>query len=145
MGWRAAESEGEVQRFLIGDGTQPGSRVDVRSAPDLQRGGMGPGIVHHVAWRVADDAAQAFWLAKVQALGGNVSPVMERNYFRSIYFREPGGVLFEIATDTPGFTSDESAAELGTHLKLPGNLEASRTEIERIVPPLRLPGGGLLP
>ena len=151
MEWRAADSEGERQRFVIGDGSQPGSRVDVLARPDLQRGAGapsgsgGPGIVHHVAWRVPDDAAQALWLAKVRALGGNVSPIMERNYFRSIYFREPGGVLFEIATDTPGFTADESAAELGTHLKLPGNLEAARGEIERIVPPLRLPGGGQLP
>ena len=145
MEWRAADSEGERQRLVIGDGSQPGSRVDVLARPDLQRGGMAPGIVHHVAWRVSDDAAQAFWLAKVRALGGNVSPIMERNYFRSIYFREPGGVLFEIATDTPGFTVDEIAIELGTHLELPMNLAAAREEIERLLPPLRLPGGGKLP
>ena len=145
MNWQAGPSDGERQRFIIGDGLEAGRFVDVLARPDLQRGGMAPGIVHHVAWRVPDDAAQAFWLAKVQRLGANVSPVMERNYFRSIYFREPGGVLFEIATDVPGFTSDESAEELGTHLKLPENLEAARSQIESTVPPLRLPGGGQLP
>ncbi len=145
MNWQAGPIEDNRQRFIIGDGMEAGSHVDVLARPDLQRGGMAPGIVHHVAWRVKDDAAQAFWLAKVQRLGANVSPVMERNYFRSIYFREPGGVLFEIATDTPGFTSDESAEQLGTHLKLPENLESARSQIESIVPPLRLPGGGQLP
>jgi glyoxalase family protein len=72
-------------------------------------------------------------------LGYNVSPVMDRTYFRSIYFREPGGVLFEIATDPPGFTLDESAAELGASLRLPPWMESARAHIEELVPPIMLP------
>src|SRR5690606_25474343 len=107
--------------------------------PDARAGSMGAGVVHHVAFRTPDDAAQATWLGEIRRLGFNTSPIMDRTYFRSIYFREPGGVLFEIATDEPGFTFDEPADRLGERLMLPPWLEQRRAEIERIVPELRLP------
>jgi glyoxalase family protein len=106
---------------------------------DAKRGMMGPGAVHHIAFRVADDATELEWREKLLNLGYHVSPVMDRNYFNSIYFREPGGVLFEIATDPPGFTADETVEELGTNLKLPPQYEKHRADLERVLPPLRLP------
>jgi glyoxalase family protein len=100
---------------------------------------MGAGTVHHVAFRAGDDEEQQAWREQIAALGFNVTPVLDRQYFRSIYFREPGGVLFEIATDPPGFAVDEPADALGTGLKLPQWLEPRRQDIERILPPVRLP------
>lgn len=144
MNWQDVQSEGARTRFLIGDGTQQGAFVDLVLSPTM-RSGMGPGVVHHVAWRVEGDEEQKVWREKVAALNPSISPVMERCYFRSIYFREPGGVLFEIATDQPGFAADEPVMELGTHLKLPPWLEASREKIEQAVPRLRLPEGSELP
>ncbi len=144
MNWRQVAQEDRRTRFLIGDGSERGTFVDVL-ASNAMRGGTGPGFVHHVAWRVADDEAHLAWHEKITNVGANISPVMERCYFRSIYFREPGGVLFEIATDEPGFTLDESAEQLGTHLKLPPWLENSRAQIEGILPTLQLPGGETLP
>ncbi len=102
-------------------------------------GQMGSGTVHHIAWRTPDDAHQALWLETLQNQGYRVSPVMDRNYFHSIYFREPGGVLFEIATDPPGFTVDQPLEELGKKLVLPPWLEASRERIQRFLPKLNLP------
>ena len=80
---------------------------------------MGAGAVHHIAYRAANDAQQVAWREEIARAGLNVSPVMDRTYFHSIYYREPGGVLFEIATDSPGFAVDEAAEELGTKLMLP--------------------------
>jgi glyoxalase family protein len=100
---------------------------------------MGAGVVHHVAFRTKDDAQQAVWHKTLATERLNVSPVMDRTYFHSIYYREPGGVLFEIATDGPGFTADQTAAELGKKLMLPPWLESHRAEIERVVPPVHLP------
>ena len=97
------------------------------------------GTVHHVAWRVPDDPTQQTLRQELDGLGYNVTPVIDRRYFHSVYFREPGGILFEIATDPPGFTIDEPLVELGTHLKLPPWLEPERSQIEQILPPLRLP------
>jgi glyoxalase family protein len=108
----------------------------------LPRGSMGVGTVHHVAFRVPHEASQIALRKKISALGYNVTPVLDRNYFRSIYFREPGGVLFEIATDPPGFAVDEEEAELGTHLKLPPWLETRRERLEEVLPPLHVPAGG---
>ena len=102
-------------------------------------GRMGAGTVHHVAWRTPDDANQALWLERLHGLGLRTSPVMDRNYFHSIYFREPGGVLFEIATDPPGFTVDQPLEELGRKLVLPAWLEPHREKIQRFLPPLKLP------
>ncbi|MFN8613412.1 MAG: ring-cleaving dioxygenase [Vulcanimicrobiota bacterium] len=102
-------------------------------------GRMGAGTVHHIAWRTPDDANQGLWLERLQSHGVRVSPVMDRNYFHSIYFREPGGVLFEIATDPPGFTVDQPPEELGRKLVLPPWLEPHREKIQRFLPPLKLP------
>jgi glyoxalase family protein len=95
--------------------------------------------VHHVAFRAASDEVQLKKRAEIEAQGREITPVIDRQYFHSVYFREPGGILFEIATDTPGFLIDESRAELGTHLKLPPMYEPNREQIERVLPPVRLP------
>jgi len=137
LGFRAAGETGDRFRFESGAGG-PGTRVDVVARPDAPRGHVAAGTVHHVAFRVADDASQQEWQRKLQERGLHVSPVMDRQYFHSIYFREPGGVLFEIATDPPGFTWDEPVAELGSGLRLPPWLEKERRTIESILPPLAL-------
>jgi glyoxalase family protein len=99
------------------------------------------GTVHHIAWRVEDDAEQAAWREKLIGLRFGVSPVMDRTYFHSVYFREPGGVLFEIATDRPGFIADGEGWEaLGRRLQVPTWLEGKRELLEQALPPLRLPG-----
>ena len=103
---------------------------------------MGVGTVHHVAFRVPDDDAQLALREEIAALGYNVTQVLDRNYFRSIYFREPGGVLFEIATDPPGFAVDEDVEHLGEELKLPPWLEPQREQLEATLPPLRVPAVG---
>lgn len=103
------------------------------------RGLNGVGTVHHVAFRVPNDAAQEEWLAKLQTQGFHVSPVMDRFYFHSIYYREPGGILFELATDPPGFAADEPAEKLGEGLKLPEQYEKFRSELEAHLPPLKMP------
>jgi glyoxalase family protein len=92
-----------------------------------------------MALRAASDEAQLLKRAEIESRGLDITPVIDRQYFRSVYFREPGGVLFEIATDDPGFTIDEPVSELGTHLKLPPMYEPNRERIERVLPPLRLP------
>ena len=108
----------------------------------------GRGVVHHVAFRTQDDRSKTRGIKRSLAKDCNVSPVMDRTYFHSIYYREPGGVLFEIATDNPGFTFDEPVGQLGTKLMLPPWLESHRADIERAVSPIRLPtrrdgaGGG---
>jgi glyoxalase family protein len=119
-------------------GIGPGQLVDLMCMPDLRRGSMGAGTVHHIAWRTATDELQSKWRAELAAQGYNVTPVMDRQYFHSIYFREPGGVLFEIATDPPGFAIDETVEQLGTSLKLPQWLEPARPEIERALPAIRV-------
>ena len=113
----------------------------VRLLPDSNavRAGMGSGGVHHVAFRSSSESQQRDWLSDLRTAGFNASPVMDRDYFRSIYFREPGGVLFEIATDAPGFTVDEPLDSLGKSLKLPAQYEAHRAQIEAALAPLVLP------
>jgi glyoxalase family protein len=138
MGFRAKD---EVENRLRFESSQDGlgSVVDLRRAPGFWRGTDGVGTVHHVAFRAADDAEQKARHEELRRLGVGVTDVRDRNYFRSIYFREPGGVLFEIATDGPGFSVDEPPAELGTTLKLPPQYETMRQRLERSLPPLRLP------
>ena len=129
----------EGNRFRYGaPAGSPGRFVDLLCQPDARGGSMGAGTVHHVAFRAESDAAQREWRAELSANRFNVTPVLDRQYFQSIYFREPGGVLFEIATDPPGFAIDESFEELGTHLKLPDWLEPRRAEIESILPSLAI-------
>ena len=113
--------------------------VDVRETPDVHRGAWGVGSVHHLAWRVADEDHQREMRAQVHAAGVNPTPVIDRFWFRSVYFLEPGGVLFELATDGPGFAVDEDRDRLGESLVLPPWLEPARGEIERTLPPLSLP------
>jgi glyoxalase family protein len=110
--------------------------IDVRAAPEARRGAWGVGCVHHLAWRVDDDAHQIDLRRHVEASGLDPTPVIDRFWFKSVYFREPGGVLFELATDGPGFAVDEDAAHLGEMLVLPPWLEAHRTQIEQALPPL---------
>ena len=139
LGFRRIEEGGGRFRFEAGDGG-PGNLVDVVDGSSESRGRMGVGTVHHVAFRAEDDEHQLEIREEVAKLGYDVTPVLDRQYFRSIYFREPGGVLFEIATDPPGFAVDEDPDELGTHLKLPPWLETRRERLEEVLPPLRLPG-----
>lgn len=113
--------------------------IDVLCTPDLRRGRLGAGIVHHVALRADDDADQLRWRASLAGQNYNVTPVVDRTYFHSIYFREHGGVLLEIATSAPGFTVDEPAATLGEALKIPPQHEHMRAAIERHLKPLRVP------
>jgi glyoxalase family protein len=102
--------------------------------PKLPRGLPGAGTVHHIAFRTPDDTSQAKARKILVGLDLQVSPIMDRNYFHSIYYREPEGVLFEIATDNPGFTVDEPLATLGHALKLPAQYEPQRAEIEAHLP-----------
>jgi len=127
LGFAAVGAEGNRHRFELPDGA---SRVDILHEPQAERGKMGAGAVHHVALRVADEAEQLDWRARLIEAGVHVSPVKDRLYFHSIYFREPGGVLFEIATDGPGFLIDEAEDALGGSLCLPPWLEPSRESIE---------------
>ena len=113
--------------------------VDVVCTPGGRAGRLGTGTVHHIAWRTPDDAQQLEWRSELARLGYNVTPVIDRTYFHSIYYREPGGVLFEIATNPPGFAIDEPREHLGEHLMLPRHYEAERATLERILPPLTLP------
>jgi glyoxalase family protein len=115
---------------------RPGSLIDLDCRPSERPGQMGAGAVHHIALRVPDDAAQLAWRERLVEAGYNVTPVMDRQYFHSIYFREPGGILFELATDPPGFSLDEDPQTLGQALKLPPWLEPSRAMIESALPPI---------
>jgi glyoxalase family protein len=138
LGYRQVGEDGARIRFeSAAEGV--GTVVDLRRVPGFWAGATGVGTVHHVAFRVADEAAQLARRDQLVAAGLNVTPVVDRQYFQSVYFREPGGVLFELATDGPGFTVDEAAAELGGSLKLPPMFEAQRDRIEQAVPPVRLP------
>jgi glyoxalase family protein len=116
-----------------------GSIVDLIRSDAPSMGRQGAGTIHHVAFRAETKAIQREWRERVAAFGLDVTPVIDRQYFESIYFREPGGVLFEIATDPPGFAADEAPAELGTRLKLPPRYEGRRADIERVLPPVRVP------
>src|SRR5947207_6354396 len=138
LGFRAVREQASIFRFAAARG-EIASIVDLRCVPGLWPGVMGAGTVHHVAFRASDDIAQAKIRTDLVSLGFNVTPVIDRDYFHSVYFREPGGVLFEIATDPPGFTVDEPAQTLGQSLKLPQWLESRRFEIEALLPNIRLP------
>jgi len=138
LGFRPVHEDGTTRRFAAGDGG-PGTVVDVRSVGGFVHGAGGAGTVHHVAWRVPDDGVQLQMRELVTQAGLNPTPVIDRHYFHSVYFREPGGVLFELATDPPGFAIDEPVAELGQRLMLPRQYETHRAQIEAILPPIHLP------
>jgi glyoxalase family protein len=110
--------------------------LDLRETPGERRGAWGVGSVHHLAWRVDDEEAQLAVRGQVERSGAQPTPVIDRFWFKSVYFREPGGVLFELATDGPGFAVDEEPAHLGEALVLPPWLESQRSVIERGLPPL---------
>ena len=135
MGFAALGEEEGWHRFGSAGGSS-GRWLDLRQSAE-PRGAWGIGAVHHVAWRVADADAQQRARADVAAAGARPTPVIDRFWFRSVYFKEPGGVLFELATDGPGFAADESVASLGEQLVLPPWLEGERAAIERSLPPLR--------
>ena len=140
LDFKSIGQEGNVARFeSAAEGA--GTIIDLRRASGFWPGADGVGTVHHVAFRAATDEAQLAKRAEIEGQGITITPVIDRQYFHSVYFREPGGVLFEIATDPPGFLIDESVAELGTQLKLPPMYEESRAEIERALPSIRLPHG----
>jgi len=138
FGYQLVEEAGNRFRFAAHGEAVTGRFIDLLCVPDSYRAGGGAGSVHHIAFRTADHEQQRTWREKIVSLGYNVSPVMDRTYFYSIYFREPGGVLFEIATDPPGFTLDESLDELGSKLCLPPWMEPSRAQIEKGLPPITL-------
>jgi glyoxalase family protein len=138
MGYHKGATEGMITRWHAGDGAAVlADVIDVEDASALPSGRSGAGTVHHVAFRATDDAAQDAMRNALIAAGMNVTDQLDRNYFRSVYFREPGGVLFEIATDSPGFAVDEPLANLGETLMLPEWLEPRRAAIEASLPPLR--------
>jgi len=133
LGFEPLGSERGWTRYGFPD--SPGV-VDVLSTPDERRGAWGVGCVHHLAWRVDDEGQQLLMRAQVEAGGARPTPVIDRFWFKSVYFKEPGGVLFEIATDGPGFAVDEDRAHLGETLVLPPWLEAERDVIEAALPPV---------
>ncbi|WP_050419481.1 ring-cleaving dioxygenase [Bradyrhizobium tropiciagri] len=137
FGFRETAREGSVTRFTV-PGDAQGNIVDIYEAKGFLRGSQGRGSVHHIAFRAKDDAEQAIMAQNLVSNHGlHPTEQKDRNYFRSIYFREPGGVLFEIATDIPGFAVDEPLETLGRDLKLPSFLEPHRKEIEGVLPKLQ--------
>jgi glyoxalase family protein len=138
LGFRQIAKTGNRYRYAVANGA-PGAMVDLVCAPEGRPGRVAVGTVHHVAWRTATDAGQVEWRDTLSGLEYDVTPIIDRQYFRSIYFREPGGVLFEIATDPPGFATDETVDHLGTSLKLPPWLEKVRAELEQLLPHIDLP------
>ena len=135
LGFVAAGEEGGWHRYAVNGGGS-GRHLDIRALPNEPRGAWGTGGIHHVAWRVPDDAAELAVREQISAAKRRPTEVIDRFWFKSVYFLEPGGVLFEIATDGPGFTVDEDLATLGEHLVLPPWLEPHRAEIEDALPEL---------
>jgi glyoxalase family protein len=135
FGYRQERQEGNRYRFRT-DAIPTAAVVDLVEAPKEGHGLSGGGTNHHVAFRVANEEMQMAFREKILSRGLHITPKINRDYFYSVYFREPGGVLFERATDNPGFTVDEPVGELGTHLKLPGQYESMRAEIEQSLPAL---------
>lgn len=138
LGFQPVGDDENTRRFAAGD-RGPGTIVNVRAVGGFMRGAGGAGTVHHVAWSVDDDAAQLTVRDQVIGAGLHPTEVIDRSYFHSVYFREPGGVLYELATRHPGFLIDEPVEHLGEKLKLPPQYEAHREEIEAVLPPIHLP------
>lgn len=135
LGFELQALDGGIKRFAV-EGRAPGGIVDVKTVSGAAHGRLGAGSIHHVAFRAADDADQAGIAETLRRLHVGTTDQKDRTYFRSIYFREPGGVILEIATDGPGFASDEDVESLGTALKLPPQYERLRPKIEAALPPL---------
>jgi len=139
LGFRELASDGDIVRYAVADAA-PGTLVDIRELPTGPGGTGGAGTVHHVAFRAADDDTEFGLRAQVTAAGLPITEQIDRTYFRSMYFREPGHVLFELATDAPGFTVDEPHAALGTALQLPAQHEHLRAALMERLMPLHRPG-----
>ena len=138
MGYARHAEEDGWHRFAV-DGGGSGKWLDLREDREAPRGTWGVGSVHHVAFRVPDDAAELAVRDDIEEFRRNPTPVIDRFWFKSVYFKEPGGALFEIATDGPGFAVDESMETLGESLVLPPWLEPQRAEIEAALPKVRVP------
>jgi len=136
MGFHKVAEEGNRQRFSA-EGNALGNHIDLLIDPKASYGHFGAGSVHHIAFRAKDDASHLEWRAEIEKRL-SVTPVLDRVYFHSIYFREPGGVLFELATDAPGFLLDEPIETLGEELRIPEWLEGRRKEIEKRLHPIEL-------
>lgn len=136
LGFRPAGAEGARRRFHVAEGG-PGRQIDLITRPDADWARPGAGAIHHVALRVVGEEEQRFVRQEIATAGLSVTHALDRTYFRSIYFREPGGVIFEVATDGPGFTADEPEDELGSELKLPTQHEHLRERLDAELPPLR--------
>jgi len=157
MGFSKTKNEGNRFRFEIKDKEKvidefytnkqkreldllkSSTTVDIVCLPYTQRGSMGVGTVHHIAWRTPTDESQIAMRKKILNIGLDATPVIDRKYFHSVYFREPGGVLFEIATDPPGFMVDQKYEELGQKLLLPKWLEPERKYLEKVLPKVTAP------
>jgi len=137
FGFDLIAKEGSRRRFASNQGSTS-ARVDIIERPNGQFGNIAAGTVHHIAFRAANEEEQLHWREQITDLGLHVTPVIDRQYFHSIYFREPNGILFEIATDGPGFAIDEAVEQLGRNLKLPKLLEPERKSIEQVLPPIEL-------
>jgi glyoxalase family protein len=138
LGFKQIAREGSRFRYAVRN-NRPGAILDLVCVPEGRSGRVAVGTVHHLAWRTATETEQVQWRDALTRLEYDVTPIIDRQYFHSIYFREPGGVLFEIATDPPGFATDETVDRLGTSLKLPPWLEKARPELERLLPRIELP------
>jgi glyoxalase family protein len=136
FGYQLLGQEGNRYRYAT-DAVESAAIVDLLEEPGAGTGYGAAGTNHHVAFRVKDEATLMAFREKIESKGFHITPKIDRNYFFSLYFREPGGVLFELATDNPGFAVDEPVATLGTALKLPGQYEPIRTKIENVLPPLQ--------
>ncbi len=139
LGFRLVGESGTTRRFAAGSGG-PGALVDVRAVGGFLRGVRGPGTVHHVAWRVADDEELLTVRDHLVHAELEPTPLIDRSYFHSVYVREPDGILFELATIAPGFAIDEPVERLGEQLKLPPQLERERRQIETALLPIELRG-----
>ncbi len=134
-----SETVGGVERLrLVAPGDELGNIVDIIRSDAPSIGRPGAGTIHHVAFRARDDAEQVGWQERLAGFGHRTTQVIDRQYFNAIYFREPGGVLFEIATDPPGFSVDEPVETLGQALKLPAQYEPIRDRLTRVLPPLKV-------
>jgi len=139
LGFSLTGQEKSRFRYKVKNSETGASIVDVLCLPYTPSGYIGAGSVHHVAFRTPTDEKQKILRSNIIKAGLNATPIIDRVYFHSVYFREPGGVLFEIATDPPGFTTDQDPSELGTRLMLPEWLEPDRKNLEKILPGIRLP------
>jgi glyoxalase family protein len=138
LGFHEVGTENGWTRYGV-EGGGSGRYVDIQAAPDARRGAWGVGSIHHLAWRVDDEAHQLEVRTLIETAGRRPTPIIDRFWFQSVYFLEPGGVLFELATEGPGFSVDEDPAHLGESLVLPPWLEPQRAAIESMLPPLTAP------